>query len=806
MSVRTGIISNNNSLPANSFSGFLIGAGSEDLDYRARSIIHQASGENGGLIAALNGKGEIAFYDNADSLKTLKATSWKGITTARSTKEDIELRLSMQPKNGAYSISLSAYDHKSGNFQSEATLENIDPSRLAGNIAIIASDGADSSGASFWFTDWKGSGSKFQINEEHHFGPILSTLYTLSNRVLKMTVQFPPLAKNDPQIVRLQIKEKDSKNWQIVAEEKMIVPSWTVTFRIPDWDDRKDWDYRVVYSMQGPRGKLQDFYYNGTILHNPVDKEEIVVAAFTGNSNTYGSFGKYYSFTKNRLWFPHSDLVERVRTFKPDLLVFTGDQVYEGRPTSPDRSGKFSSYLDYLYKWYMFCWAYRDLTRDVPTVCMPDDHDVFHGNLWGAGGITREIPKDGYSHPAYDGGGYIMPAKWVNKVERTQTSHLPDPFDPTQVAKEIGVYYTSMNYGGISFAILEDRKFKSSPTIMLPEAHVVNGFAQNSNFDVRKDADVPGAKLLGDRQLKFLRHWAADWRGAWMKVALSQTLLANVTTYPWYFKTDAGTPHLKPVPFGVIPKGYKLAKDMDSNGWPQTGRNKALRELRRGFAFIICGDQHLGSIVHHGIDSWDDAGFSFCVPSIANLWPRRWYPQKPGKNHKPGFPPYTGSYLDGFGNHITVWAVSNPVISNHKPAALHDRAPGYGIVRLNKKQETITMECWPRYTDPTERGAKQYPGWPMTISIEDNYSRAPKAYLPILKFVGLENPVVQVIDEVKKDTIYTIRAKGDKFCPKVFESGSYTIKIGEPGTHKIKTLTNIHSLEKDINKEITIKF
>ena len=38
-------------------------------------------------------------------------------------------------------------------------------------------------------------------------------------------------------------------------------------------------------------------------------------------------------------------------------------------------------------------------------------------------------------------------------------------------------------------------------------------------------------------------------------------------------------------------EGYKLAADCDSNGWPQSGRNRALREMRKGFALHLAGDQ-----------------------------------------------------------------------------------------------------------------------------------------------------------------------------------------------------------------------
>jgi len=57
---------------------------------------------------------------------------------------------------------------------------------------------------------------------------------------------------------------------------------------------------------------------------------------------------------------------------------------------------------------------------------LPDDHDVYHGNVWGAGGRHAE----GVGYAGQDSGGYIEPAAWVNMVQRTQTSHLPDPFNP----------------------------------------------------------------------------------------------------------------------------------------------------------------------------------------------------------------------------------------------------------------------------------------------------------------------------------------------------------------------------------------
>jgi len=294
-------------------------------------------------------------------------------------------------------------------------------------------------------------------------------------------------------------------------------------------------------------------------------------------------------------------------------------------------------------------------------------------------------------------------------VQRTQTSHLPDPFDPAPVKQNIGVYYCSLEYGGVSFAILEDRKFKSAPKPLLPKAEIWNGWAQGKGFNAKKESDVAGAKLLGERQLRFLRQWAVDWnKETWMKVVLSQTIFANVATLPKGSKSGAVIPKLKLLQPGEYAENDTPVADMDSNGWPQSGRNEAVKAMRRGFAVHIAGDQHLGSTIQYGVEQWRDSGFALCVPSIANFWPRRWFPMAEGLNRSEGAPRYSGDFEDGFGNKMTVHAVSNPHAYGKKPTLLHNFAPGYGIVTLVKSSREIILENWPRYADP-KKGGKPYP-------------------------------------------------------------------------------------------------
>ena len=48
--------------------------------------------------------------------------------------------------------------------------------------------------------------------------------------------------------------------------------------------------------------------------------------------------------------------------------------------------------------------------------------------------------------------------------------HLPDAVDPGPWGDGINAYFTSLDYAGVSFAILEDRKFKSPPSEVVKKA------------------------------------------------------------------------------------------------------------------------------------------------------------------------------------------------------------------------------------------------------------------------------------------------------------------------------------------------
>ncbi len=569
---------------------------------------------------------------------------------------------------------------------------------------------------------------------------ICFALYTVNEGVLKLTAQLYPLSKDADRTVRLEVKDK--RKWREVARTDVIEQGWTAPFRVVNWDATEDATYRVAHGTKA--------FYEGTLRKDPVDKPEIVMAAFTGNSIIRRHGGD----------IPRGDIVDNIRKLQPDLLFFSGDQVY-------DHNRHYAA-------WLKFGRDFGDIIRDFPTVCIPDDHDVGHANLWGEGGALSA------SQAGHDG-GYNKPVAYVNEVQRAQTSHLPDPYDPAPIQRGIGVYYTALTWGRISFAILEDRKWKTGPEGVVPPMGPRPDHVNDPDYDPAA-VDVPGAVLLGERQLEFLEEWAADWKGADMKAVLSQTIFCNGAHVH-------GT------------RTNRLVADLDSNGWPQAGRNRALRVIRKGFSVMIAGDQHLGSIIHHGIDDWNDAGYSMCVPSIANLYLRWWAPLVAGKNRAPGMPEHTGEFSDGFGNKVTLWAVANPD-ERENDDRLTTRAAGFGVVKFNRNDRTITFECWPRNVDITAPETEQYPGWPKTIGQEDNYGKKAVAYLPTIEVTGQDDPVIQIVDEAGGTVVYTLRIRGNHYAPKVFRKGQYTVNVGEgPGR---KVLQGVMTLEDGEHKRIEV--
>jgi hypothetical protein len=548
-------------------------------------------------------------------------------------------------------------------------------------------------------------------------------LYTHERGVLKLSAQLYPLKPDEAREVRLELQRDGA--WREVARAPVVYPGWNALFRLERWDATKDVPYRVRHGAAA--------VFEGLIRKDPVAKDVIVVASLSCNSNNDRG--------------GRDEIIAKLKQQNPDLLFFAGDQSYD--------------HAEHTAAWLLWGKQFREVIKDRPVVSLPDDHDIGQGNVWGEGGIVADA-TDGSS------GGYYYPAEYIRMVDRTQTQHLPDPADPRPLAQNIGVYFTRLRVGGVDFAVIEDRKFKSGPKGKIPQMGPRPDHIREPGYDPKR-IDLPGLQLLGERQIAFLRDWGQDWQGAQMKVVLSQTAFC-------------GAVHLHGT------RDNRLLADLDCNGWPQSGRNAALAELRRALASHLCGDQHLTVVVKHGITEFRDGPFGFTNPAIINTYYGRWWEpedKRPGANPIPGSPlAWTGDYLDGLYNKITMYAYANPTFDTVQQMAAKGRDPkamlgdGYGLIRFDKRTGRTTFEAWPRYADLAQGDAAQYPGWPISFHMSENDGRKVAGHLPKIVVEGATDPVIQVVNEADGDILYTRRIQGTSFQPAVYAPGSYTVKVG----------------------------
>jgi len=344
-------------------------------------------------------------------------------------------------------------------------------------------------------------------------------------------------------------------------------------------------------------------------------------------------------------------------------------------------------------------------------------------------------------------------------VQRAQCGHNPDAYDAGPADSGIFHYYSGFQYGGIGFAVLEDRKFKSPPKISDPALQV----------------------LLGAKQLQFLEEWSEDWTDQKFKVVVSQSVYAAMHT------EFSGN----------------LEKDHDSGGFPKVGRDKAVKLFQRCGAFIVSGDQHLGTFARLGIDKPSDAVYQFCVPAMGNIFWRWFYPSKPGADRNPSEPEYLGEFVDPLGNYFRMMAVANPeskeLFKEHlrlRPVITEAEAAkgksdvtrvcqgdGYGVVRFDKSKRTIRSECWP--FNAKADSDKPYEGWPITVEFDELDGRKPVAYLPDLEIHGAADPVVQIIEQETGQVVKITRAHNSSYRPGVFDANKvYTLRVGEPERNK----------------------
>lgn len=738
----------NAKLAKDSLVGLILGLGYSFENPKARALIFDfvtpkhgvPSVPGSGYALGLSGDGHLKILD-LDAGKVLASKLYnEGLTTA-------PLRVTSKQQGDRVTLTLTA-SKKGGDISVSAL---VPAKRMKGGIGLLSHPGTKGKGVSTAesvFKNYKVKSGAPRINAQA-VGPIVMAQYTVDRGVLKLTAQCMPNAGKE---ATLSFYKKGK--WEQAGKSKVAELDEMASFRVENWDNSVAVPYRVSLPLSGSDKPVT---YTGLIAAEP-SNGKVRVAAL--GCIIHRPWGKPKDWNEV-LYFPHDEVVNRAMAQKPDLVFFYGDQLYEGTPSYVDRK---NIHEDYMYKWLLHCLAFNETVRDVPSVTIPDDHDVYQGNHWGAG--ARKAPNNDWNN-----GGYRYPGEFIAQVHRTQSGHLPDCPSPDSLEQNIPAYFCDWNYGGVSFAIVGDRLFKSGPANNgLPSSKTKRpDHYNNPDFDTAK-LDLPHLELLGKPQEKFLAEWAQDWsHGAEMKAVLSQSPFGNLATHH---------------------AGQYLIADLDSNGWPQSGRKRALEMMRSVRAVHIAGDQHLSTLVQHGIENHDDAIFGFTAPAIANAYARAYHPSHKGNYYKTTPPrpeQYLGKRLDGFKNKVTFHAVANPDTRKDGPyhlpkqSNLGHQVPGFGIVDFDTNKRTITFQSLPRSGEIAKRLPNgNYPGWPKTVKQSDNDGRKVVGILAKVKVKGVDEPIVKVYNP--DGTLqWAQRMTSNEFTIPAYAKGKHKIWIAKPG-------------------------
>ena len=351
--------------PNDGGAGFQLGIRSALNDHRSNAFA------SNGIRAGIAG-GKLVIGGSTTEIKGL------------ANPQDVTLTLAGTPHGKRCNLTLTATS--SDGIELNRVTHDVPAAALLGNVALVnnfanAKSGGKKKGAGqggrYRFNDWSVSGEAFSVNPDHRFGPLLWSMYSLSDSrgddgfVMKLMALTAPMGNQDSHDVELLI-EKNGQ-WKSLGKAALDPDAWVANFRIPNWDEKTATPYKVVYQQKHPSGQQTESIWEGTIQANPSGRP-LRLAAMTCQKD-YG--------------FPYAPVAENIINLKPDMLYFSGDQIYEehggyGLIREPaDRA-----ILNYLRKYYMHGWAFRHAMKNAPTICLPDDHDVFHGNIWGESGAA----------------------------------------------------------------------------------------------------------------------------------------------------------------------------------------------------------------------------------------------------------------------------------------------------------------------------------------------------------------------------------------------------------------------------------
>jgi len=764
---------------ARNYFGLRLGIKAESGDYREAAV--RGQGLDLGLTTeGLLFVGELESVSNEETLESIRRILLK----------EVFLKVEVRKNGEDYRLSLSVMDPATGKKLDELEDPEVPAEKISGGLALVSSLPEVQNTSSLpvcQFYEFKASGDMLKQYAERRFGPVAFTLYTLSRQGLYLSAQLIPGCVEGSSQIILEVKEKEG--WKLISESRLNQETWQANFQVSPWVYQDEVEFRV--RIDGGLDAEQYPPYHGLIRKEPLHEDKIRLAVLSQSQEQS---------------FPNCRLVSTLKTLNPDVLFFAGNQVY-GRPAQFWRE-KFpleKARQEYFRQWLLFGWAFSDLLKDRPAILLPEARDFFQLKLWGEGG--RQAAAENGTDPIslQDRGGFLMPEEFIRLVLATQTGHLPPATlpDGKKNEKVAGSGFYEVNYAGLSLAVINDRVNRSAPAPLLPEALIRNGWPQNPDFDLKK-ARVKEARLLSEEQLQLLKKWVLDWTGGvWFKACLSSSSFVSLLTLPEGQPGEEALWQLSPLKPGEYPESDRPAADFNTGGWPQPARDEILRLLRQARAVHLCGSGGPPAVLKYGLEKPGEAVAALIAPPLQAQVALRWTPAPAKRVGQKKEPLPTGNQEDAFGNKFHLLLVNNP--SGEDKAMGLRSISGFALVTFEKSSRQVILENYQLEEKPGAR-AVLMPGWPAVVEQKENEGRKPVGYLPLLKFSGLKDPVVQVVEEKSGETVYCFRITGTEFRPPVYQPGTYSISCGEPGTEHWKMLKGLRPQPETVKKTLSVDF
>ena len=239
-------------------AGFRIGIRSRIDDHRSNCFA-RGVGIDAGLI-----DGRLMLVAASGDVRHGDAALAGGLT----------LVLDGQTEGGECELSLRARNDDGDELGSVA--HTVPAADIAGNVAIVSNFDREipkGEGARYRFSEWTVDGDAFEVDEGRCFGPILWSMYSLSDSrsnegfVVKLTALLPPLGAAADR--RVELLTEHGGEWRSHGFAELDPDAWTATFRLTNWNEGAAPPFRLVYRERHTDGGETEHEWPGTIRANP---------------------------------------------------------------------------------------------------------------------------------------------------------------------------------------------------------------------------------------------------------------------------------------------------------------------------------------------------------------------------------------------------------------------------------------------------------------------------------------------------------------------------------------------------------